>query len=266
MLSYQHAFHAGNAADVHKHALLAWMLDYMTRKDKPFTYAETHAGRGLYDLAGAEAAKTGEAAFGIDKALLQGWFPSEHPYLRALSSIRQRHGPTAYGGSPLIATELLRPGDSIRLFELHPQEQPALERAMAGTGAEIMQADGLGGILSLAPPTPRRGLVLIDPSWEVKSDYRTVPAMMAALHRKWNVGIIALWYPILADRRHLPMLDGLQAAFPAALRSEVSFAAARPGHGMTGSGLFVVNPPCGVGDEAERISALFASGKGPRRT
>src|SRR5690554_6900254 len=100
MLSYQHGYHAGNLADVHKHALLAVMLDYLTRKPKPLFYLETHAGRGLYDLNGAEARKTGEAAQGIGRA--EGWFEAGHPYRRVLASVRRVHGAAAYPGSPLI--------------------------------------------------------------------------------------------------------------------------------------------------------------------
>ena len=128
MLSYQHAYHAGNMADVHKHALLAWILDYLTQKDKPLCYIETHAGRGLYDLAGDAAAKTGEAAQGIDRAAAR--FPPDHPYIRLLARTRAAHGPRAYPGSPMLAALALRPGDSLHLAELHPQEHAALADAM----------------------------------------------------------------------------------------------------------------------------------------
>ena len=130
MLSYQHAFHAGNLADLQKHAALAAMLDYLLRKDKPLSYVETHAGRGLYDLGSAEARKTGEAAQGIllDEAALA----EDHPYRRALAAVRARHGPRAYPGSPLLAATLLRPGDRLHLAELHPQEHAGLVQALRG--------------------------------------------------------------------------------------------------------------------------------------
>lgn len=256
MLSYQHAYHAGNPADVHKHALLAAMLGYMTAKDKPLTYVETHAGRGLYRLDAPEAIKTGEAAAGVGR--MERLFPADHPYLRALEHVRTLHGATAYPGSPLLAALALRPGDAMHLAELHPQEHAALDFLMARFGARVVKADGLGMALSLAPPTPRRGLLLIDPSWEVKEDYATIPRVIGALHRKWNVGVIALWYPILTDARHTAMLDALSAAHPDALRHEVAFPPVREGHRMVGSGLFVVNPPFGLGEEAARLSALFA--------
>ncbi|MHA6347066.1 23S rRNA (adenine(2030)-N(6))-methyltransferase RlmJ [Roseivivax sp. CAU 1761] len=260
MLSYQHAYHAGNLADVHKHALLAWMLAYLTRKPKPLSYIETHAGRGLYDLEGAAARRTGEAAQGVLR--LGARFAVDHPYPRALAAARAAHGPAAYPGSPLIAESLLRPGDRLHLAELHPAENAALRDGLRerpdGPGLRIYRQDGFELAQSLVPPDPRRGLLLCDPSWEVKSDYARLPRIFESLNRAWNVGILALWYPILADARHRDMTDALARAFPEALSSEVRFPPAREGHGMVGSGLFVVNPPWGLAEEAARLRGLFA--------
>ena len=241
MLSYQHLYHAGNLADVHKHALLAWMLAYLTAKDKPLSYLETHAGRGLYDLAAPEAVKTGEAAQGIGR--LERSFDPDHPYRRVLSAVRAEHGPNAYPGSPLIAALSLRGTDSVHLAERHPQEFAALSQAMMPYAVRVHAADGFTKIHELTPPTPRRGLLLIDPSFETVADYDGMPRFIGQVARKWNVGIIALWYPILKDGRHVPMLLALQDAHPEALCHEVRFAPAREGHGMIGSGLFVINPP-----------------------
>lgn len=259
MLSYQHLYHAGNLADVHKHALLAWALDYLVQKEKPLSYIETHAGRGLYDLGAAEALKTGEAAAGI--AVAEGWFAPRHPYRQRLSEVRARHGAQAYPGSPLIAALGLRDQDTLHLAELHPQEVAWLRSAMAPWEAHIYQRDGFETALAIAPPMPRRGMMLIDPSYEVKADYETIPKVLGQIHRKWNIGILALWYPILASGAHLAMLAALGAAFPDALKSEVRFAAARAGHGMLGSGMFVINPPYGMAGEARAIEALFAAAK-----
>jgi len=255
MLSYQHIYHAENAADVHKHGLLAWVLGYMTSKDKPLTYIETHAGRGLYDLGSAEARKTGEAEAGIDRALSEGWFPPGHPYPGVVAATRAKAGPLAYPGSPRIAAAMLRAGDRIVLAELHPAENAALRTAMAGTGAQIVQEDGLQMLASRTPPDPRRGLALIDPSFEVKADYARLPKLVAQVHRKWNVGVILLWYPILTTGLHEKMLDALTAFdLPGALRHEVRFPPARAGHGMVGSGLYAVNAPWGMADEAARLA------------
>ncbi|GGE10591.1 23S rRNA (adenine2030-N6)-methyltransferase [Gemmobacter megaterium] len=255
MLSYQHIYHAGNPADVQKHALLAWLLDYMTAKDKALTYMETHSGRGLYALDAPEAVKTGEAAAGI--ARMEAGFPPDHPYRRCLDAVRAVAGPSAYPGSPRIAAALLRPFDRIVLAELHPREHAALCEAMADVYADVRREDGLAMALSMCPPTPRRGVLVIDPSYEVKEDYDRLPGLIGAIARKWPVGVIVLWYPLLTGGAHRPMLERLVAAHPEALRHEVRFAPVRPGHRMVGSGMFVINPAWGMAEEAARISALF---------
>lgn len=257
MLSYQHIYHAGNLADVHKHALLCAMLEYMVQKDKPLTYIETHAGRGLYDLEADEALKTGEAAQGI--ARLGAVFPDDHPYCRRLSEVRARYGGAAYPGSPMLAALSLRDGDKMHLAELHPREHAALERSLAPWGAHVRAIDGFALAMAVCPPAPRRGLMLIDPSYEVKDDYDAIPRHMAAIHRKWNVGILVLWYPILTSGAHRAMLSALQAQFPEGFRHEVGFPPARDGHRMVGSGLFVVNPPFPLADEARMVGKVFAS-------
>jgi 23S rRNA (adenine2030-N6)-methyltransferase len=255
MLSYQHIYHAGNLADVHKHALLSVMLDYLTRKDKPLSYVETHAGRGLYDLRDAAAIKTSEAAQGIEK--VSNWFAPDHPYARVLARVRDTDGAHAYPGSPLIAATLLRPADSIHLAELHPREHAALALALSPYAARCHHRDGFEMAHALTPPMPRRGLMLIDPSYEVKADYAALPRHIDKLARAWNVGIIALWYPILTSAAHTPMLRALEAVHKDALRHEVRFPPARPGHGMIGSGLFILNPPYGIEGEAKRLTTLY---------
>lgn len=259
MLSYQHIYHAGNLADVQKHALLAWMLSYLIRKDKPVSYIETHAGRGLYHLDAPEALKTGEASAGIDRILGTGGLAADHPLLAALQACKAAHGDTAYPGSPLIAASLLRQTDSLHFAELHPGEHAALRQAMPRGRAKLHQQDGFELAQSLAPPTPRRGLLLIDPSYEIKTDYERIPGIIASLHRKWNVGIIALWYPILKDGAHGPMLKALQSQnLPGALRHEVRFPAVREGHRMIGSGMFLVNAPFGIDAQCKALNKLFA--------
>lgn len=256
MLSYQHLYHAGNLADLHKHAALATALAYLAQKDKPLTYLETHAGRGLYDLSAPEAARTGEAAAA---RALRDSFPHDHPYARALALTRAAQGPDAYPGSPLIAALTLRPTDRLHLAELHPAEYAALLRTMTPwPAATVHHRDGLAMALALTPPTPRRGLCLIDPSYEVKDDYRTLPDLVGRLHRKWNVGVIMLWYPLLTGDPQRAMADSLAATHPAALRHEVRFPPAREGHRMTGSGLFILNPPWGLAQDLARLSALYA--------
>lgn len=258
MLSYQHIYHAGNPADVHKHAILAAMLSYMTAKPKPMTYIETHAGRGLYALDSAEARKTGEAEAGV--ARLAERLRSDHPYRAVLGGLRTAHGPSAYPGSPLVAAHLLRPGDSLHLAEMHPREHAALAEAMSGTRVRVVQGDGFQMAQSICPPTPRRGVLMIDPSYEIKDDYAALPGFITAIHRKWNVGAIALWYPLLKDAPHRPMLRKLESAgLPGALRHEVTFPPVREGHRMVGSGMFVVNAPWGLAEAAAEVGAIFGT-------
>jgi len=263
MLSYQHIYHAGNPADVHKHALLCAMLDYLTRKDKPLSYIETHAGRGLYDLSSPEALKTGEAAGGI--AALEPGLRADHPYRRRLAEVRARWGAGAYPGSPLLAALSLRDGDNLHLAELHPQEHAALTETLQGWPVHVHRRDGFDLALALTPPMPRRGLLLCDPSYEMKDDYTAIPRHFSHIARKWNVGVLVLWYPILQAGAHGPMLAALEAQHPDHLRHEVRFPPVREGHRMVGSGMFVVNPPYGTAEAATELTALFG-GRAPGRS
>jgi 23S rRNA (adenine2030-N6)-methyltransferase len=247
VLSYQHAFHAGGAADVQKHAALAELLARLTAKPRGISYAETHAGRGLYDLGGAEALKTGEAAAGVERIAPD---PAS-PYGRALAAARTAAGPRAYPGSPLIARTLLRPQDRITLMELHPAEHAALRAAMAGAGAAVHRRDGFEGLAALAPLAPRRGLVLVDPSYELKEDYVRAAAFLRRLVAKWPEATALLWHPLLPAGRHRLLIEGL-GPLPR-LTDEVVFLR-RPERGMTGSGLVLVNPPNGA-------EAVFAAAR-----
>ena len=239
MLSYQHAYHAGNAADVHKHTALAALLRLLTNKIRPVSYMESHAGRGLYDLSSAEAAKTGEAGQGICR-LVRG----SGPYWEALDRVRAEHGTLAYPGSPALARALLRSTDRLVLCELHPAEHRALKAVIPE--AEIHRRDGHEALPALTPPTPRRGLSLIDPSYEVKTEYLQTAETALMVLRRWPQGIIMVWYPMLPEARHLELTAKLRGAGPACLIDEVTFADP-PSRGMIGSGLAVLNPPYRAG-------------------
>ncbi len=238
MLSYQHAYHAGGPADLHKHIALSELIARLTVKPRGIAYAETHAGRGLYDLGAAEALKTGEAQQGIALIALD---PAT-PYGRALSATRRRHGPSAYPGSPLVAQALLRAQDSITLMELHPAEHIALRAAAIGASA-VHRRDGFEGLLALAPLKPRKGLVLVDPSYEVKTEYADAAAFARRLIAKWPQASLMVWYPLLPAGRHRELIAGL-GPLPL-LRDEIRFARP-PERGMTGSGLVLINPPHGA--------------------
>jgi 23S rRNA (adenine2030-N6)-methyltransferase len=238
MLSYQHAYHAGGPADLHKHLVLAELLARLVAKPRALSYVETHAGRGLYDLAGAEANRTGEAAAGIARLAPD---PAA-PFGRALAATRARHGPAAYPGSPLIARELLRPVDRMTLMELHPAEHAALRQAMPGPHVSIHRRDGYEGALAMAPFAPRKGLLLVDPSYELKPDYTRTAEFVLRLAAKWPQATVMVWYPLLAAGRHRTLLEGLRP-----LRPLVDEAAFVPGTELRaiGSGLALVNPPFG---------------------
>lgn len=252
MLSYQHAYHAGNPADLHKHMALCWLLTLLTPTSRPISVVETHAGRGLYDLRAAEAQKTGEAAEGIDQINID----PQTPFGEAMTAIRARYGAHAYPGSPLLTQYFLRAQDRHILMELHPGEFDGLTTTMRGAGAELFFRDGDEGLRALAPMRPRHGLVLIDPSYEVKSEYGTTADLARDVAARWPEVSIMVWYPVLAAGRHLGLIDALAALQPS--HREVTFKL-KGGTGMKGSGLIILNPPAGT-DAA--LDAVIAEASG----
>lgn len=257
MLSYQHGYHAGCLADVHKHAALAALCVRLREKPKPLSFLESHAGRGIYDLNSPEAEKTGEAKAGILRLLAEGAIPADQPLAKAIRMTEREFGKGFYPGSPMIAAQLLGPGDQLHLMELHPQEHAALKLAMKEHNAQIHRRDGFEGVLAISPPTPRRGLVLVDPSYEIKNEYLRVADFVLALHRKWPQATIMVWYPILKAALHDLMVKRLShAELPDFRHREVRFRLDPGSTGMRGSGLLIVNTPWGADtalDAAERI-------------
>ena len=241
MLSYRHAFHAGSPADVLKHAVLAFVLRYATRKVKPLYVLDTHAGAGGYDLGSPMAAKTGEAEAGIARLrdAPEPWPALLAPYLRL---VRRADG---YPGSPLIATALLRPQDRLELVELHTTDHAALaERFRGAPHVRVVREDGLKVMVARMPPPERRAIVLVDPSYEVKTEYETVVAALACAHRRFPTGTYLLWYPVIERPRADAVLAALAATgIRAQYRIELGMRPDEAGRGMTGSGLVVVNPP-----------------------
>lgn len=248
MLSYRHAFHAGNHADVLKHFVLVQLLHYYNRKDKPYWFIDTHAGAGAYSLTHGYATQIAEYRDGIARLWERDDLPAPLvAYRETVRTVnadgRLRH----YPGSPLIALSLMRECDRLRLYELHPTDHELLARNLADAGRRVLihHADGLAGLKALLPPPTRRAIALIDPSYEVKTDYRQVVQALADALARFATGTYALWYPLLAHAeaqrlpaklRHLPAADWLEVT----LRVR---AAPRDGIGMHGSGLFVINPP-----------------------
>ena len=254
MLSYQHAYHAGCLADVHKHALLSVLLTSLTQKDRPISYIETHAGRGVYDLTSEESLKTGEAQEGIQAILKANVFQESHPYRQALSKVQKRCGETIYAGSPGVARALLRPQDNLHLMELHPQEIPALRRSFRDENVHIHFRDGYEGALALSPPKARRGLILIDPSYEVKTEYQDCVDFVQKVHKKWPEAVITLWYPMLNPGYNLDMVTELNIiGFKNVDHRSFQYARPKDTRGIFGTGLYIINTPWGVSDEFDKI-------------
>lgn len=245
VLSYRHAFHAGNHADVLKHTVLVQLLDYLKQKDKPFLYVDTHAGAGLYDLAGPWSQKNREFDNGIGRLLECGRLPGEvEHYVGLVRSLNAGGLLRRYPGSPWLAAECLRAQDRARLFELHPADFEALQSLFRGDRrVKVEREDGFRALPPLLPPAQRRALVLIDPPYEVKQDYAAVTSALQAAWRRFPAAVYLLWYPVVRrdsidrlerDLRNSGMRDVLLA--------ELDVAPASRG-GLHASGLILVNAP-----------------------
>lgn len=240
MLSYQHMYHAGGLADVHKHILLARALVHLTRDAGPMLYAETHSGRGRYYLDSPSALKTGEAAKGIVRLLAERKIAGGEPFLRALKAI-QAPNPRIYPGSPLLAATMLRKQDQLWFWELHPREHGWLSRLFQQDArVRVSHADGQVGLpLKLPPraPDPAQGMVLIDPSYEVKAEYDSLPGFVERLRRRWPQGAGLLWYPMLPAGRHEFLREAILTNHPDAQVNELTWASPGDGRGLYGSGV-----------------------------
>jgi 23S rRNA (adenine2030-N6)-methyltransferase len=248
MLSYRHAFHAGNHADVLKHAVLVEVLRHYNAKDKPWSYIDTHAGAGCYALAANHAQQTGEFREGIARLWGQIDLPELlRPYVAAVEEFNPDGELVVYPGSPAVAMSCLRPADRMRLFELHPTDAPVLAAFFREETARVKveQADGFAALAGLLPPPSRRAVVLIDPPYEIKTDYRRVVDAVGSALKRFATGTYLIWYPLLArpEARQLPeRLRKLGAE--SWLRAELAVSRPpREGLGLYGSGLYVVNPP-----------------------
>lgn len=252
-MNYRHAYHAGNFADVHKHVALVAALLHLRKKETPFAVIDTHAGRGLYDIASEAASRTGEAAQGI--ARLAGFAPKE-PVLRTYLEIAGSFGAGCYPGSPLIASKLLREQDRLVAVEKHPEEFAALRRSLAPFHrAKAIKADGYERLASLLPPPERRGLVLLDPPYESPDECDAlVAAFRSAVHR-FATGIYLIWYPLKAAARFEALAGEILAAGGTRLLS-LTFdvgGAAEPER-LSASGLLMVNPPYGFDEQIRAAS------------
>lgn len=261
MLSYRHAFHAGNYADVLKHTTLVQILGYMVQKDKPLCYLDTHAGAGFYSLTGAEAQKTAEYRNGIGLLWRMRKLPAAlADYLACVETACGAHL-TAYPGSPWFAQHLLRPSDRIALCELHPADRKQLERTFSSsTNVYCYAEDGWQKSAALIPPLERRGVVLIDPSYEVKDDYFKAAEQLKLLHRKFATGVYAIWYPIADPSRTDALLRRVRGSgIRRILRLEIGLTRDHNQPGMTGTGMLVVNPPWNLAELMKPALTWFAA-------
>ena len=250
MLAYRHAFHAGNAADVLKHTVLLEVLARMAAKDKGFLYVDTHAGAGSYRLGERMAQRLAEHERGVGAL----WRRDDAPpavaaYLAAIRAFNRDGVLRVYPGSPRLAAAQLREQDSMVLFELHPSDYRAL-RAEFGADAQLRPEDGFNGLKALLPPPTRRGVVLIDPSYELDSDYTRVLGCLRDALTRFATGVYVVWYPQLQSLESSQLPRRLKALAPAGwLHAQLTTDAPRAdGFGLLGSGMFVINPPYGLRD------------------
>ncbi|HEY2243893.1 MAG TPA: 23S rRNA (adenine(2030)-N(6))-methyltransferase RlmJ [Xanthobacteraceae bacterium] len=281
-MNYQHAFHAGNFADVHKHIVLTRILDYLRQKPAAFRVIDTHAGAGLYNLLGPQAARSGEWRDGIGRLFAMprsgaaGTDSMEvlvAPYLDIIAALNPGGTLRLYPGSPLIVKALLRTQDRLIACELEPTAAALLKAALYGDArAKVLSIDGWVGLFANIPPKERRGLIVIDPPYEETVEFARLSDALAQAYRKWPNGLYLLWYPIKYTEitgdfprfsqippdgyrdRQQKRPSGREGAdalarqlrrtgIPKLLRCELSIGPARAEGGLTGSGLIVVNPP-----------------------
>lgn len=257
MLSYRHAFHAGNHADVLKHLVLTAILSYFNCKEKPYWYIDTHAGAGLYSLQSNFAQKNTEFKDGIARL----WEHSNHSafiekYLSVIRHFNPKGQLSFYPGSPVIAKRLMRPQDKLRLFELHPNDYTALHSTfIKDKNTSVYKSDGFNSINSLLPPPPRRGVILIDPPYENKQDYVQVISTVKNATKRFPTGCYLIWIPLLqrAEAQELPLKlqktlqqNWLYVALQIQQPSSTGF-------GMHGSAMLIINPPYILHDELDQI-------------
>ena len=266
MLAYRHAFHAGNHADVLKHTVLALVLQHMNQKEKGWRYVDTHAGAGGYSLQGDYAKKRGEFEHGIARLLDRSDLPA--PLADLVAIVRAFNGGktiTQYPGSPAIAQALMREQDQLRLFEMHPTDHKILASYLGDVpGVEVKLADGFAALKSTLPPPTRRGVVLIDPSYEIKTDYtRTLAALREALER-FADAVVLVWLPQLQLVQAAQLPQRLKATADSAgkkgwlhARLTVAQGDAR-GFGLLGSSMFIANPPHTLHDGLQPVLPFLA--------
>lgn len=254
MLSYRHSFHAGNFADILKHIVLVEVIQHFIKKDKPFDYIDTHSGAGLFDLASPHAQKLSEHSNGIAKLNPNDW-PELSAYFKVIGSHNKHNSNNIYPGSPMLASYFLRPDDKAWLYELHPTDFTLLHNNMkTRCNVRVMNQDGMQGVLSLLPPKSRRGLIIIDPSYEIKEDYEKVFVTLQNAYKKFSTGTFTLWYPVVERKRIDRLIKQFrQSGIKNIQLFELGVSADSLERGMTASGMLVINPPWTLLDSMSTI-------------
>lgn len=251
-MNYRHSYHAGNFADVLKHAVLVLVIEYMKRKEAPFRVIDTHAGTGHYALTSPEATKTGEWQDGIGRLIGPDTEPLSpqaaqrlQPYLDVVRRENADRTLAAYPGSPVIALALMRPQDRLIANELHPEDRPLLKAAIGNDHrAKVMDLDAWLALKSLLPPRERRGVVLIDPPFEERDEFDRLAGGLAHAVKRFATGTYIAWYPIKDPKTVARFHAALAArAIPKILRIELMLPRAAEVERLNGCGLVVVNPP-----------------------
>jgi 23S rRNA (adenine2030-N6)-methyltransferase len=261
-MNYRHAYHAGNFADVVKHAALTLVLDHLRKKDAPFCVVDTHAGIGCYDLKSVEAGKTGESVDGIVRLLGGTPLPSSFDsYLSALRAVNPDWPQLRfYPGSPRIARALLRPDDRLVLVELHPDDARALKREFARDPQVGVHADdAYAALKALLPPKERRGLVLIDPPFEVTDEFQRIVKGLAQALRRWPTGIYGIWYPIKDPDPIERFLGEIINLGRPCLTAELFRYPTDDPLRLNGSGLLLINPPWQLDDTLAEMLPVLAN-------
>ena len=268
-MNYSHAYHAGNFADVIKHAIFCRVIKYLCDKPAAFRVIDTHAGAGRYDLAGPEAGKTLEWRDGIGRLLAAELPPQAAallaPYRDAVAALNPAGGMTTYPGSPKLAQALLRAQDRLIACELEPKAAAALQDNLRGDNrCKAIVIDGWTALTAYVPPNERRGVVLIDPPFEQPDEFSRLTERLAAAHRKWPTGSYLLWYPIKNDAEVAAFVRSLaRSGLAKLLRAELTLQTAGPSQAssgsLRGSGLIAVNPPWTLHGELEVLLPALAA-------
>jgi 23S rRNA (adenine2030-N6)-methyltransferase len=275
-MNYRHAFHAGNFADVLKHAVLARILVHLHGKPGAFRVIDTHAGAAFYDLAGPEATRSPEWRDGIQRLLTAPIAAPVRtllaPYLEVVESFNAAGQLTRYPGSPAIARAFLRPQDRLIACELEPNAAAMLAHNLAGDRcAKAITIDGWTALNAYVPPPERRGVVLVDPPFEQDDEFARLAHGLEMAHRKWSTGIFLMWYPMKSREQPDALARRLRrSGIPKLLRAELNVAPPTENNRLSGCGLIVVNPPWTLENELtamlpELAAVMSARGSGSHR-